>query len=69
MLQARSNHGICRIQDKVYIAGGNTSYEILKSTEIYDVKSNSWQQGPNLNKKKFGLTLVSVEDRYIYSVG
>ena len=69
MLGPRSNHGICRIKDTIYCAGGNSKTEILNSTEIYDVVHNSWRQGPDLNKRKFGLTLVSTDDRFIYSFG
>ena len=69
MLGPRSNHGICRIKDKIFCAGGNSKFEILKSTEIYDLTTDAWTTGPDLVQRKLGLSLISIGDCFIYSVG
>ena len=69
MSAPRVNHGICRIKDKVFCAGGNSLHVVHKCMEIYDTRNDCWTQGPELNQRKLSLTLVSIEDRYIYSVG
>ena len=69
MSALRVNHGICRIKDKVFCAGGNSLQVVHKCMEIYDTRNDCWTQGPELNQRKLSLTLVSIEDRYIYSVG
>ena len=69
MAASRANHGICRVKDKIYCAGGNSHSVVHKCTEIYDTKTDTWKFGPDLNRRKFGLTLVSAQDRFIYSIG
>lgn len=69
MSAPRVNHGICRVKDKIYCAGGNSLQVVHKCMEIYDTHNDCWTQGLDLNQRKLSLTLVSIEDRYIYSVG
>ena len=42
MLGPRSNHGICRVKDMIFCAGGNTRLDILKSCEFYRSNLDIW---------------------------
>lgn len=62
MIYPRIDHGITRINDTVYCAGGNTTDGggILDSFEYFCVKDNFWKSGPNLITAKFQLKLVNI---------
>lgn len=40
-----------------------------KSVEIYDVKKDIWEFGPDLNDEMMSMTLTVVDNRFIYQFG
>ena len=64
MLEGKYGHGVTRVNNVIYCAGGSKS----NSTQIYDIESNTWNKGPELicGEK---VTLTTVDDRYIYAIG
>lgn len=70
MIIKRQGHGIVRVGDKVYCAGGlDGTIVINQSLEIYDIARDAWDFGPEMSMRKFSMTLVNIRDRYIYSFG
>ena len=71
MLLYRQSHGICFLNGKVYCAGGldreyDTNIKMLKSLEIYDLEADEWKEGPSMKFEKMAITLINVDQRYIY---
>jgi hypothetical protein len=69
MFTGRNEHGIIRINDLVFCAGGWNGQGNLKSLEIYYIENDLWQDGPDMCVSKNGLTLTNIKDRFIYSFG
>ena len=40
-----------------------------KKTEIYDIKTDKWSQGKDLNEDATEPYLVSINNQYLYSIG
>ncbi|KAK9396327.1 Kelch like family member 7 [Crotalus adamanteus] len=43
MLEARKNHGLVVVKDKIFAVGGQNSLGGLDSVEYYDIKLNEWK--------------------------
>jgi N-acetylneuraminic acid mutarotase len=72
MIWPRNSHSSISVGGKVYCVGGfiksfRTSKSITNTTEVYDIKSNSWKEGPEMGTKNHGMTLLSSKNRFIYS--
>ncbi len=61
--------GIARLDDRLYLIGGNTTMEEGTSlVEIYNITTNSMYPGPQLEVPRAGLAAVSLNDA-IYAIG
>lgn len=71
-----SGHGLAAeavtVGDKVYLVGGNSGYikEAYTNTEIYDPLSDTWSQGPDLNRGRYQFGAVYLDSvKGIYAIG
>lgn len=46
MASPRGGVGLAPLSGKLIAVGGHNGKEYLKSVEIYDIESDSWEQGP-----------------------
>lgn len=46
MSSPRGGVGLAPLSGKLIAVGGHNGKEYLKSVEIYDIESDSWEQGP-----------------------
>lgn len=70
MTEERVYQGIaCKKGVEIYVAGGENSKGILKTAELYDIKSNEWKKMPELSEAKKNISLCMFGDKYLYSIG
>ena len=62
MLTARTGCGMAVIGGKIIVGGGSNG-DILGSTEWYNEETDSWTNGPKMQRERrsFGLTTVRVK--------
>lgn len=70
MHEGRYAHGICFIKEFIYVTGGVRDFEITyDSCERYNILANEWSFIPPLDRPKYGVSIVAVNQRYIYMFG
>ena len=52
----------------IYVCGGRYPDDSSQQTEFYDVAKRKWTQIGNLQKGRYGHTLVALENRYLYAI-
>ena len=60
MNEARTNHGLLKLAQKVFVFGGIDYINPMKSAEVYDVEKNSWKQIPDMPREGHEITCVRV---------
>lgn len=65
----RQAFGICHINHQIFVAGGVSNKNYLKSCQIYDTNTDSWSEGPDLPMASFALNLLAVNKRFIFGFG
>jgi kelch-like protein 10 len=58
--QPRSDASAVVYDGKIYIIGGFTGGEVLRSIEVYDPLRDEWSFGPTMNVPRSGLKVSSV---------
>jgi len=85
MTTLRSDHRLAALNGKIYAVGGCTGYGdpgekpccgcntdgrgSTKSTEVYDIHSNSWSPGPDLNTEKRRYFALESYAGKLYAIG
>ena len=70
MALSRYAFGSCFIANCIYTVGGVTDNDItINGCEKYDIKSEKWEKCANLTQPTFAITLINVENTYIYGFG
>jgi hypothetical protein len=66
----RYAHGCCYINEYIYVAGGAYTMDRgLSNCERYNIIGNEWEHIPNLNREKYGVSIVAMDNRFIYVFG
>lgn len=71
MSTKRQAHGMVLVKNHVYCCGGlDGTYEILQTCERFDLTTQSWSQDvPDLSVGKFSMTMMVMDQTWIYSFG
>jgi hypothetical protein len=74
MIYKRQAHGMLLVNNYVYCCGGLTGTMILDSCERYNIENiggkDHWQQDlPALECPKFSMTMLLMDNKWIYSFG
>jgi hypothetical protein len=60
MMYARFGHGICAIDEVLYVMGGFHSGQKLKACEKYNVRDRTWSKIADMNDASCGGSAVTV---------
>ncbi|CRG94427.1 kelch protein, putative [Plasmodium gallinaceum] len=63
--QARLGLATIVFKNKIYAIGGSTGVKNLSSVEIYDLNTNSWIEGPNLNFARSNLVAFTWKNHLV----
>ena len=64
----RSGHSCLLLNNEIFVAGGNGgTVEQWKTTEIFNLESNTWRSGPDLPKEMWYFQLVKAQSSSRYS--
>jgi kelch-like protein 8 len=55
--------------ERIYAFGGNDGANALKTTEVYDIKSDTWSSAAPMNTARDGVAGVTGPDGRIYAIG
>jgi len=71
MLSKRNGVGSVVLPDErgVLVVGGNDGRKYLASTELYDLKTQTFAPGPTMGSKRWGCAAVVLEDGQVLVVG
>jgi len=65
----KSGFGALRIQDEIYVCGGNNEKETLRSFESYNLITKKWRALPPPKTKRHEHSLAMGPDQKIYAIG
>jgi len=68
MQSPRSSFGCAVLGDYIYVAGGASKGEILKTFERYSIANDTWERLPDMIKTRRDMGLVAL-DGYLYAIG
>lgn len=70
LLQARSDHAAAALPDgRVLVTGGNYNAKILRSTEIYDARTDTWSPVDPLPRPRTQLSALALPDGSVLVAG
>ena len=66
----RQAHGMAKIGDYVYCSAGISNRVRIESTfERYSLTSNTWENLPSLEMRKFSHNMLAIDNRFLYTLG
>lgn len=68
MIEPRRGCGAAVKKDFVYVVGGTNGSCSLKSTEIYNIQTNKFAIGPELNTARANVSIAFIGN-YLFAVG
>ena len=68
MSTARSSHSVETLDNRIYVVGGGDGRDWLCTSEVYDVKKQSWAPIADLKTKRWKCGLCSMGGE-LYAVG
>lgn len=70
MRKARYAFGVCNMNHHLYAIGGCVqNNQSTRSCERYDIINDRWEELPKLRLKRYAVTVIPVERRYLYGFG
>ena len=67
MNEARCDHGLSKMYQKIFAFGGYDRSMPTKRAEVYDVVKNSWKKLPDMPEEGDGVTCVRVQNQILIS--
>ena len=59
LAHARRRHGMCAVDDQIFVLGGFDEDNVLSSIEFWDLECNRWEDGGHLNQPVENMGYVS----------
>lgn len=59
MISSRFSHGICFINEFIYVTGGiESESKVSDKCERYNIINDTWVEIPSLENERYGMTII-----------
>ena len=69
MLLGRESHSMVALNARYILVVGSRHTANNDKVEVYDVENDLWKEAPSLNEGRYYATLVSLNKRFIFTIG